>query len=155
MPLVQDRSFDLLTSSPAHYHCATDATAIILYNLKVLTKNSHTLVGVLILHTSIMYQYILVSYTYCLRDNKRLPIDWIAGKLTLSCTVVIMIRFCVVKTSYVSLSGLSLRNTRKLCCKQSTRLCGKSARDIIKKSRSPCTQLQLHSLDPIAIHHTK
>ena len=25
MPLVQDQSLDLYTSSPAHYHCATDA----------------------------------------------------------------------------------------------------------------------------------
>ena len=25
MPLVQDRLLNLLTSSPVHYHCATDA----------------------------------------------------------------------------------------------------------------------------------
>ena len=27
MPLVQDQSLDLLISSPAHYHCATDASS--------------------------------------------------------------------------------------------------------------------------------
>ena len=28
MPLVQDRSFDRLTSSPSRYHCATDASLL-------------------------------------------------------------------------------------------------------------------------------
>ena len=30
MPLMQDRSIDLLTSSPARYHCSTDAPVKIL-----------------------------------------------------------------------------------------------------------------------------
>ena len=30
MPLVQDRSLDQLTSSPAHYQCASDAPLIVL-----------------------------------------------------------------------------------------------------------------------------
>ena len=39
MPLVQDRSLDLLTSSPARYHCTTDAPEARQELLRTITVN--------------------------------------------------------------------------------------------------------------------
>ena len=44
MPLMQDRSLDLLTSSPARYHCTTDAPTIIV-NTKRTTTTTTTTAG--------------------------------------------------------------------------------------------------------------
>ena len=42
MTLVQDRSLDLLTSSPAHYHCTTDATSCVMQMNGVYKQNWNT-----------------------------------------------------------------------------------------------------------------
>ena len=65
MPLVQDRSLDLLTSSPVRYHCATDAPwlSTICSQLPLLHKhdmyNYYTLSRALLIHSPLVFSAVV------------------------------------------------------------------------------------------------
>ena len=58
LPLEQDRSFDLLASSPAHYHCTTDAShlmEVVTYKREYSIYKSNALTLVFVLLTGMLW----------------------------------------------------------------------------------------------------
>ena len=77
VPLEQDQSLDLLTSSPACYHCATDApySKEHFVNSFSTVKRKNLPVG----QRNMIQNYSLLTYHYCC------PLDWQSSSTCLQC----------------------------------------------------------------------